>query len=98
MEHVQSTETKLLNAEKTALVVIDLQQGIVAGGRQSAPYSSPEVIQNASLLVDAFTEKGAFVILVKVHRWMEKICLDLIRIYKRAKCNCRKVGITLCLN
>ncbi|WP_136606016.1 hydrolase [Paenibacillus dokdonensis] len=66
MEHVQTAETEWLNAEKTALVVIDLQQGIVAGGRQSAPYTSPEVIQNASILVDAFTEKGAFVVLVKV--------------------------------
>ena len=53
-----------LNAEKTALVVIDLQNGIA--NRDLAPYSSNQVIRNASLLADAFTEKGAFVVLVKV--------------------------------
>ncbi|MWV42168.1 hydrolase [Paenibacillus sp. HJL G12] len=66
MEQVKSHEMERLNPEKTALVVIDLQQGIAAGGRQSAPYTSDEVVRNASKLADAFTEKGAFVVLVKV--------------------------------
>ncbi|OZB98843.1 isochorismatase family protein [Paenibacillus sp. XY044] len=55
-----------LKAEKTALVVIDLQQGIAASGRQAAPHSSTEVIGNASKMVEAFQNKGAFIIFVKV--------------------------------
>jgi len=53
-----------LNTEKTALVVIDLQNGIVHG--QRAPYTGEQVVQSASKLVNAFTEKGAFVVLVRV--------------------------------
>lgn len=57
-------ETDVLQAEKTALVVIDLQKGIVC--RESVPYSTSQVIRNASRLADAFTEKGAFVVFVRV--------------------------------
>ncbi|AAK76776.1 nicotinamidase-related amidase [Clostridium acetobutylicum] len=53
-----------LEIEKTALVVIDLQKGIVAG--EHAPYTGKEVVEKASKLVKAFTDKGAFVVLVKV--------------------------------
>jgi nicotinamidase-related amidase len=53
-----------LIAEKTAIVVIDLQNGIV--NRESKPHNGLEVIQNASKVVNAFTEKGAFVVLVRV--------------------------------
>ncbi|MDR9857121.1 hydrolase [Paenibacillus sp. VCA1] len=66
MEQHQPTDTQSLKAEKTALVVIDLQQGIASGAMTSAPYSSAEVIRNAGKLADAFTEKGAFVVFVKV--------------------------------
>lgn len=64
MEDLKPTDVGLMKAEKTALVVIDLQNGIV--NRQHAPYTSAQIIQNASRLIDAFTEKGAFVVLVKV--------------------------------
>ncbi|AGK95789.1 hydrolase [Clostridium pasteurianum] len=64
MENLKRSETELIKAEKTALVVIDLQNGIVSG--EHSPYSSAEVVKNASKLINAFTEKGAFVVLVKV--------------------------------
>lgn len=57
-------ETETIKAEKTALVIIDLQNGIV--NRECSPHTTAEVIQNASRLVNAFTEKGAFVVLVRV--------------------------------
>jgi nicotinamidase-related amidase len=53
-----------IKAEKTALVVIDLQTGIV--NRSHSPYTGAQVVENASKLVHAFTQKGAFVVLVKV--------------------------------
>ncbi|MBE9918183.1 hydrolase [Paenibacillus donghaensis] len=64
MESNLTKEREQLKAEKTALVVIDLQNGIVHG--QRAPYTGEEVVRSASRLVDAFTEKGAFVVFVKV--------------------------------
>jgi len=64
MEDLKSTETESIKAERIALVVIDLQNGIV--NRELSPHTSTEVIQNASKLVNAFTEKGAFVVLVRV--------------------------------
>jgi nicotinamidase-related amidase len=65
MTDVKSAE-EVLAAEKTALVVIDLQKGIANPGRQSAPHSVQQVVGQASKLVQAFTEKGAFVVLVRV--------------------------------
>ncbi|MFL0197494.1 hydrolase [Clostridium sp. WILCCON 0269] len=53
-----------LKSEKTALVIIDLQNGIV--NRDLSPHTGVEVIQNASRLINAFTEKGGFVVLVRV--------------------------------
>jgi len=64
MEDSRSTTTELLKAHKTALVVIDLQTGIV--NRDLSPYTGAQVVQNTVRLVDAFTEKGAFVVLVRV--------------------------------
>ncbi|CAM4522256.1 MAG: hydrolase [Paenibacillus macerans] len=55
-----------VHVEKTALVVIDLQEGIAHAGRQSAPYTSGQVIQNAGKLAQAFAEKGGFVVLVRL--------------------------------
>jgi nicotinamidase-related amidase len=63
MENLQTREP--LNPEKTALVIIDLQNGVV-NGRKHAPYTGEQVVANASRLADAFTEKGAFVVLVRV--------------------------------
>lgn len=53
-----------LDLEKTALVVIDLQKGIVS--MEGAPYEPSTVIGNAVRLADVFREKGAFVTLVHV--------------------------------
>ncbi|WP_416825599.1 hydrolase [Ectobacillus polymachus] len=64
MKDLKSPENELIKAEKTALVVIDLQNGIV--NREHSPYTGAQVVQNASRLVSAFTEKGAFVVLVRV--------------------------------
>lgn len=51
-------------ADKTALVVIDLQNGVVR--KELVPYTNKQVIQNAGRLIKAFTEAGAFVVMVKV--------------------------------
>ncbi|SEI97835.1 Nicotinamidase-related amidase [Propionispira arboris] len=64
MKNLKLTETELMKTEKTALVVIDLQKGIV--NRELLPYTGVQVVENASRLVHAFTEKGAFVVLVRV--------------------------------
>ena len=47
-----------------ALVVIDLQKGIVA--RQAAPHSSADVVLRSARLADAFRSKGLPVVLVHV--------------------------------
>jgi nicotinamidase-related amidase len=49
---------------KTALVVIDLQKGVV--GRQTAPYAADVVVKNASALAEAFRQHGLPVFLVRV--------------------------------
>jgi nicotinamidase-related amidase len=54
----------LIDRSKTALVVIDLQKGIV--GRQTAPYASDIVVKNAAALADAFRKIGLPVFLVRV--------------------------------
>jgi nicotinamidase-related amidase len=53
-----------LDPRTTALVVIDLQRGIVA--RQSGPHSSADVVARSARLADAFREAGATVVLVNV--------------------------------
>jgi nicotinamidase-related amidase len=57
-----------LEIEKTttALVVIDLQKGIAAMGRQLAPYSAEAVVKNAASLTEAFRKNGMPVFLVHV--------------------------------
>lgn len=57
-------ELEALHPDKTALVVIDLQNSIVA--LKGAPYSAQEVVHNAAKLVNAFRAKGAFVGLVRM--------------------------------
>lgn len=54
----------LLEPRKTALVLIDLQLGIV--GRPSAPHSGPAVVQNAARLASRFRALGGTVVLVRV--------------------------------
>lgn len=45
-----------------ALIVVDLQEGVVAGA--SAPYPPSEVVTRSALLADAFRERGWPVVLV----------------------------------
>ena len=53
-----------LNAKKTALVVIDLQEGILpfAGG----PHRADEVVARAARLADKCRQQGSPVIMVRV--------------------------------
>jgi len=53
-----------LDPKRTALVVIDLQAGIV--GMEAAPHPSAMVIAHAAALADRFREVGALVVLVQV--------------------------------
>ncbi|MDR3456704.1 MAG: hydrolase [Verrucomicrobiae bacterium] len=48
----------------TALVLIDLQKGII--GRPVAPHSGPDVVKAGSQLADRFRQAGATVVLVNV--------------------------------
>ncbi len=54
----------LIDRSKTALVVIDLQKGIV--GRQTAPHASDIVVKNTAALAEAFRKNGLPVFLVRV--------------------------------
>ncbi len=54
----------LINPSTTALVVIDLQKGIV--GRQVAPHASSLVVQNAAALAKACRKNNMPVFLVRV--------------------------------
>jgi len=53
-----------LDPAATALIIIDLQRGIVA--RQAAPHSSAEVVTRCANLADAFRKQNALVVLVHV--------------------------------
>lgn len=55
-----------IDPKRTALVIIDLQKGIAAMGRETAPYPTHAVIQNASKLAKAFRNAGALVVPVHV--------------------------------
>lgn len=59
-----ATSNTAIDTSKTALVVIDLQKGIV--GRPTAPYESAAVVKNAAALAEAFRKKGMPVFLVRV--------------------------------
>lgn len=56
--------TLSIDKSTTALVVIDLQKGIV--GREVAPHSAAEVVKNAAALADACRKNGMPVFLVRV--------------------------------
>lgn len=53
-----------LDSKTTALVLIDLQRGIV--GMQTAPHAAADVVKNAVELAKQFRKKGALVVLVHV--------------------------------
>lgn len=54
----------LFDRSKTALVVIDLQKGVV--GRQTAPHASDMVVKNTAAIAEAFRAIGMPVFLVRV--------------------------------
>jgi nicotinamidase-related amidase len=53
-----------LDPKSTALVLIDLQRGIVA--RDTKPYTAAQVVERASRLTKRFREAGALIVLVHV--------------------------------
>jgi nicotinamidase-related amidase len=53
-----------LDPNTTALVLIDLQKGIL--GRTLAPHTAPDVLKNATELTMRFRQAGAMVVLVNV--------------------------------
>jgi nicotinamidase-related amidase len=53
-----------LAAETTALIVIDLQKGIV--GRPTEPHAAADVVANAARLASAMRQKSGLVVLVNV--------------------------------
>ncbi len=57
-------KTEFIESNKTALIVIDLQQGIV--NRKLTPYSGHDVVENSRKLIEEFKARGAFVGLVRV--------------------------------
>ncbi|MBU6427276.1 hydrolase [Patescibacteria group bacterium] len=59
-----NNQNLVIDTTKTALVVIDLQKGIV--GRKTAPYPSNIVVKNAAVLADAFRKKNVPIFLVRV--------------------------------
>jgi len=58
------SETLTLDPKKTALVLIDLQNGIVS--RDTKPYTASEVVERSRRLADAFRAKNAPVVYVRV--------------------------------
>ena len=58
------SEALKLDPKKTALVLIDLQNGIV--GRDTKPYSAADVVERSCKLTDAFRAKNAPVVYVRV--------------------------------
>ncbi|MBY9080147.1 isochorismatase family protein [Paenibacillus sp. HN-1] len=65
MNEMMSHNGELLDPNKTALVVIDLQNGI-AGTAPAAPYSGAQVVERAVRLKDAFAARDAYIVLVTV--------------------------------
>jgi nicotinamidase-related amidase len=57
--------TTPIDLTRTALVLIDLQKGIVA--MPVAPHTGPEVVRNSALLAERFRAAGAPVVLVNVN-------------------------------
>ena len=56
-----------INPEKTALVVIDMQKGILSMQRPFEPYSSAQIIDNVVMLVNKFRSINSNIILVHVN-------------------------------
>jgi nicotinamidase-related amidase len=60
----RAAEKLEIDPRATALVVVDLQKGIVA--RPAEPRPPAEVVRNAARLADAWRSHGGFVVLVRV--------------------------------
>lgn len=58
------SETLSLNPKTTALVLIDLQNGIIS--RDTKPYPAAEVVQRSRSLAEAFRAKGSPIVYVRV--------------------------------
>ncbi|HCV9035265.1 isochorismatase family protein [Staphylococcus aureus] len=54
----------MINFNKTALVLIDLQEGILK--MDYAPYTAENVVQNANKLIDVFRKNNGFIVFVRV--------------------------------
>ena len=62
----------LIDKSKTALVVIDLQKGVV--GRQTAPHASDMVVKNSAAIAEGFRTNKMPVFLVRVaFHWTENM-------------------------
>jgi nicotinamidase-related amidase len=57
-------KSEFIDRAKAALVVIDLQKGVV--GRQTAPHAADKVVENAARLAAGFRKHGLPVFLVRV--------------------------------
>jgi nicotinamidase-related amidase len=54
-----------INPAKTALVLIDLQNGILS--RDTKPHTTTEVVERSAKLADAFRTKGSLIVYVRVN-------------------------------
>ncbi|MGM9484918.1 hydrolase [Roseateles sp. NT4] len=54
----------MLNPSQTALVLVDLQQGILGFGQ--APHAAADVVRRAAVMADRFRGQGALVVRIKV--------------------------------
>ncbi len=55
----------MINFNKTALVLIDLQEGILK--MDYAPHTAENVVQNANKLIDVFRKNNRFIAFVRVN-------------------------------
>ncbi len=55
----------MINFNKTALVLIDLQEGILK--MDYAPHTAENVVQNANKLIDVFRKNNGFIAFVRVN-------------------------------
>jgi nicotinamidase-related amidase len=62
--NMPAMKNSFIDRVKTALVVIDLQKGVV--GRQTAPHAADGVVKNAAAIAAAFRKNGMPVFLVRV--------------------------------
>lgn len=64
----------MINFDKTALVLIDLQQGILK--MDYAPHTAENVVQNANKLIEAFRKNNGFIAFVRVNFYDGKDALQ----------------------